>query len=471
MKKLFPPIHYLALLCALLLIPPSQSLFGDNQKDWNFMVYMVNNNNLNSFGIQNFRQMTRVGSTDSINILLQMDECGKRESKRFYVKKNNPEFIDHQGPSSSGTPKNLYDFVKWGVENYPSKYVLIDLWNHGSGIKDPHIWGRKIIDHRDEIYDFNPFTGHLELNRKLPYDGKWYKPENKERGIAFNDATEEYLTNQDLTTCLEKIRDEVLNGEKIDIIAMDACHMAMIEIASQVKTTAKLMVASEEVEPGGGYNYYTLLKPFTRQTFSPSEFASHIVNAYESEYVGTLGDYTQSAVDLSYTSEVEEKLTIVSNLLIELIEASSRNARKAIRSIRLSNRFTTEFLDTDYIDLGHFLKSLIDTAMTVKNGTDKWFSSWLSEETDSKNNKVLWDGISDSAYDCLQSIEKMVTANTYGMNFSQTCGLSIYFPVRRIDSSYKKTVFAQSTTWLDFLKKYLNTKNASVTQEEQQAVA
>ena len=39
-------------------------------------------------------------------------------------------------------PENLYDFAKWAITNYPAKHQALILWNHGSGIEDPHIWGK-----------------------------------------------------------------------------------------------------------------------------------------------------------------------------------------------------------------------------------------------------------------------------------------------------------------------------------------
>ena len=84
------------------------------KKEWNFIVYMVNNNNLHKYGVKNFKQMAKVGSTKTINLLIQMDDLGTSDIKRYYIEKNDPVAIDSDtfvGSTISGTPENLFEFV------------------------------------------------------------------------------------------------------------------------------------------------------------------------------------------------------------------------------------------------------------------------------------------------------------------------------------------------------------------------
>ena len=48
-------------------------------------------------------------------------------------------------------------------------------------------------------------------------------------------------------------------GRKLDVLAMDACLMTMIEVAWQVRGHASVLVGSEEEEPGDGWPYNTVL--------------------------------------------------------------------------------------------------------------------------------------------------------------------------------------------------------------------
>ena len=45
------------------------------------------------------------------------------------------------------------------------------------------------------------------------------------------------------------------DGQPFELIGFDACLMASVEMASVASPYAKYMVASEEVEPGSGWDY------------------------------------------------------------------------------------------------------------------------------------------------------------------------------------------------------------------------
>ncbi len=427
-------------------------------KPWNWMVYMCNNNNLHRYGVQNLRQMVSVGSSPNINILLQMDHFGEKEISRFYIEKNNAilsQNISNSHTSYSGTPQNLTDFFQWGVRNYAGQKNCLVLWNHGAGIKDPSIWGRMMIRWRDELYTLNPTTGLLELDRKINHS-KRSASFFRERGIAFNDAAEEYLTNQDLKLSLEVIRDTMLGGKKLDILAMDACHMSMIEIASQVKTGAKIMVASAEVEPGSGYNYQTVLTPFLTATCNERELAAHIVSSYQQEYRSTLADYTQTALDLSVTPEIESSFDALCGALMDAFEKNSAATVKTLKEIRSSKMQTTEYYDSDYIDFGHFLISLAAKARDLSSGKFDW--GLFGGASSSTSPKTQWATIERLANQTLGVLRKMIILTALGRNFPNAAGVGIYFPVTSIHSSYFKTEFARSTRWANVLALYIRHK-------------
>ncbi len=428
-------------------------------KDWNFMVYIAANNNLYPFGGHNLRQMARVGSTNSINILAQVDLPGQFAVNRYCVTKNNLTPVETESGTIegiSGTRQSLYDFVRWSVENFSAKKNCLVLWNHGSGIKDPSIWGRKLLLNRDKLFTFNPKTGLLELNRNaLSKNIKQIYNENrmseftkklfKQRGIAFNDTAEEYLTNQDLTETLSKISQNLLGGEKFDLICMDACHMGMIEIGSQIKDYAHYMVGSEEVEPGSGYNYIYLLSPFLQTTLSAEQFACHAVNAYEKEYVYDNADYTQSAINLQDYNDLEQSVKTMTQYLTTLISGErGSDFRQMIRSIRTNKNYTTEFCDTDYIDFCHFYKSLTEAINTVRQ-----------QESFSSQTIQLLEAIQLLARQTINTIPNYIIENSSGVNLPNAYGLAIYFPRKTLHKSYSKTLFDKATGWSKFVKKYL----------------
>ncbi len=112
---------------------------------------------------------------------------------------------DLQNMGEAGT---LRDFVTWGFENYQAKRYGLVLWNHGSGSISGVCF--------DELYD-----------------------------------------NDSLT--LEEIGEALAGHEKaFEMIGFDACLMATLETAQAVMPFADYLVASEELEPGSGWDYRSI---------------------------------------------------------------------------------------------------------------------------------------------------------------------------------------------------------------------
>ncbi|MCK4517764.1 hypothetical protein KAT92_03250, partial [Candidatus Babeliales bacterium] len=82
---------------------------------WNFIVYIASNNNLHRYVQQNITQMQEVGSNKNINIVVQLDNFGKQEVTRLFIEKGKSRrlaTLTKPPMSVSGTPSNLFDFVK-----------------------------------------------------------------------------------------------------------------------------------------------------------------------------------------------------------------------------------------------------------------------------------------------------------------------------------------------------------------------
>lgn len=426
-------------------------------KDWNFLVYMAANNNLHSFAIRNFTQMQQVGSTPAINVLVQLDEPRKAEINRYYIAKDKAILTASLTPSAasvSGTRQSLYNFVQWAVQAFPARRHCIVLWNHGSGIKDPSMWGRILMSNRDELFYFNTQLGLLELDRGNSLQE--VSPELitrkkmvaklrqilRERGIAFNDAYEEYLTNDDLSDVLNAISQNLLGGRKIDIVAMDACHMAMVEIGTQIRSSVNYMVGSSEIEPGSGYNYVNVLQPFINRSLFPDEFAEHLVLAYEKEYKNINADFTQSAVNLGNFEALENGFSQIAQGINYLIDADP-NFKNVIRYIRQTRQLTTTFHDQDYIDLVHFMQSLLEVT-----------NNYLNSNSPSQNSIQALRALLSITQETLNITKQTIIQNTAGVNLSKASGLSFYFPTRGVHKSYYKTIFDQRTRWSSFLTRF-----------------
>ncbi len=129
--------------------------------------------------------------------------------------------------ASMADPETLADFIRWGVETRPAKKYALVLWDHGDGARS----GLFI----DELFD-NDIMYLYELKQALE-DG----------------------------------------GAHFDTIIIDACLMANLETAWNLKDYADWMVASEENVPGEGTAVGDWMQQLLAYAECDGEFLSRMV--------------------------------------------------------------------------------------------------------------------------------------------------------------------------------------------------
>lgn len=123
--------------------------------------------------------------------------------------------IGEQPSSNMGDPNTLAQFLQFCNERYPADHQVVVFWNHGGGSLSGVIF--------DERYDFDSLT----------------LPELKSAFAVAPAASGMY-----------------------EIIGFDACLMATVDMADTLRGHARYMVASEELEYGGGWNYTGFMEAF-----------------------------------------------------------------------------------------------------------------------------------------------------------------------------------------------------------------
>jgi len=420
-------------------------------RPWTIVIYMAADNDLRGFAARNIKQMATIGSNEFINILVQLDiriggtTGNKKITRRYFIEKNKIVHVNSEDSTSqqmdSGDPETLISCCAWATENYPSDYFGLVFWNHGTGIIDPTS-GR--ITSSSELFTFNPSSHKFDLDRStgfLDFINLKFK-ENEQRGICWDDSSGNYLTNQKLDHALEVIKTRHLNNRKIDLIGFDACLMSMLEVGNIVKKYATIMVGSQEVELGTGWNYERALSQFNSGAPLPTQLAQNIVTAYEGSYNKITNDYTQSALDLSGITALEENVHVVSRLLLEGLKLQRNNTVRNTVKMSCNKLLCTNFDEPSYKDLHHFYSNML---INLKHMT------FIDEAQGSKLKRLLEEKLNQGR----QLINKIVIANVSGKNLSQAKGISIYLPERKIHSSYRKTTFAESNDWVNFLNQYL----------------
>ncbi len=419
-----------------------------HEKEWTILTYMAADNDLAPYARKNLKQQADVGSNNRINIVTQLDtRIGPHNkiTKRYYIEKDKLIVKNLNDPATqrmdSGSPETLIDFCGWAIKHFPARYYMLVLWNHGTGIIDI---GRPRSINPVQLFFFNPETHLIELDRTIPFlDFVQAIQDNDPRAICFDDTTGHYISNQGLDRALREITQRFLGGKKLTIVAFDACLMSMVEIANIVKDYAEIMVSSQEVELGPGYDYRRALTPVAERLLKPAEFARSLVSSFEQTYFNITNDFTQSAIDLEYMGALEKNINAIGNLLNESLSLQyATTIRDIIKSCR-HKMLCTHFDEPAYLDLHHLYSNILSNLVHFKFN-------------DANKGNMIVMNLREHLQLGLKLIEKMVIANATGKNLARAKGISIYFPERALHSSYHRTKFSTSNNWYNFLITYLS---------------
>ena len=372
---------------------------------WTILVYIAADNSLSDFAQFNIDQMKLINNPN-VNILVYWCppvQNGQKIGKKLEITYNNQKIIATDLQVDSGSRVTLSNACNWAITSYPSDKFALVLWNHGSGI----------------------------LNRAFTEKEAW-------RGFCYDDTTGHNLTDIDLRSVLTEVK-TARNNKKTDIVGFDACLMAGCEVASGLSDLASYLVASEQTEPGYGWDY-SFLKTFTSGADQRAA-AKSITTAYNLFYkANTFGQrtnsYTMSTMDVSQYAPVD---TALNNLSLALISAWG-TALKPKLKLAIQKSISRPFDDTVYIDMITFCNNLI------KNMSSIQASSAL---------KPQLVAIKTALTQLVQKATSMVVLTVKGSDLPGALGVSLYFPQSFIEPSYASSYFAPRNNWSTFIGKFI----------------
>ena len=430
---------------------------GQTGQKWLVMLYQDADDQVLEQDISfDLNEAERVGSTDRVTIVAQMDRFrggysadGNWTSTRRYLVTQDDDLnavhsqlVDDLGETNMADGQTLVDFVTWAVGTYEAdRYVLI-MSDHGMGW--PGGWS-------------DPAPGAVDPG-KAPL-------------ISVIDGDNLFLSEID--SALAKIQQET-GIEKLDIIGLDACLMSQLEIYASLQPYAYYAVASEETEPGLGWAYAGFLNSLVNNPdMSSEQLAGAMVNSYiqqdqrivddqaradflrqGSQRGGFFGvnqisasqlasqltqNITLTAVDLN---AFQELMTSVNNFAFDMQNEDQR----AIASARNYAQSYTSIFGRDvppsFIDLGHFVQ------LVARQTNSKPMAQGATEVMDALNNAIV--------------------AEKHGQSKPGSTGIAIYFPNSSLyrspytgPQSYTILAerFARTSLWDDFLAYHYNDRN------------
>ena len=367
--------------------------------EWTIMVFVNGKNNLEKFALRDVNEMEMIGSTDKVNIVVQLGRMAGfdssdgdwKGSRRYLIKKDNDTnkitspIVQDLGKVDMGDYKAAIDFGKWAKANYPAKKYMFIFWNHGAGwIKANGIYGSK--------------------------------------GISYDDETNNHMDTPQMAALLKEI-----GG--VDVVGSDACLMQMAEVDYEIKDYAQYIVGSEETEPGDGYTYDLFLGPVVKNpTMGAAQVAKSAVDGYSNHYDGLGGGYTQSYVK---SSALPEFLNLVNEFAYEVTQANDAEAAKYARDNAI------KFAYPENKDLYDFTRLLVSKS-TNQNVKAK--------------GQALMDYITKKLVGHNRTKDEPASWWSSANELTRAKGIAIYIPNSAVPSTYNELQWAKYSNWDEFVK-------------------
>ncbi len=355
---------------------------------WTFMVYMAADNDLEPFSISDFNEMETVGSSADLQIIVQYDRSPEydatngnwTDTRRFRVTQDantstiSSPVVQNMGELNMGDPQTLVDFVTWARQNYPAEHYCLVLWDHGGGWKRTRLASDGLRGTPTAFPSGGARLSDLLNARKADPSGPAVRFTNPFRSgwgpgkdVCLDQTNSDRLQSDEISGALQRL------GGGIDVLGYDACLMAMIENAYEVRGKVNYMVGSEETEPGDGWAYDLILPELrSRPTMTPAELSTVLVQKYGQYYGATPEtDQTLSAVDMS---KLDAVIVAINNFAQAVTGA---NAWSLVSQARQASDSYNQSQNIDLYDFADRLGTLVAGVGTQANALKTALSAFV----------------------------------------------------------------------------------------------
>ena len=290
---------------------------GGGKDTVTIMVYMCGTDLESKYGMgtSDLAEMTKAQISDKVNLIVETGGCKKWKNNIVSSSVNEiykietgglQRLVSDAGNAAMTDPDNLTAFIDFCQENYPADRNILIFWDHGGG----------------------SISGYGYDEKKSSSD----------------------------TMTLAEIRSALQKADCVfDWIGFDACLMATLETALVCNEYADYLIASEETEPGTGWDYTGWLTELSANTSLPTvDTAETLIDDFVSAScaASSRAQVTLSVIDLA---EMEGSVPATFNSFAEsttaLLESSQykqvSNARSGVRQFAQSSRIN----QIDLIDL------------------------------------------------------------------------------------------------------------------------
>lgn len=305
----------------------------------------------------NVRFVVEAGGTTS----WEAKGLSAKKMNRFVIENGEIESVQSLDLRNMGASDTLADFLIWGTATYPSEHAGVILWDHGGG----SIAGVCL----DENYDGDS------------------------------------LTLKELDAALLGVYGAV--DAKFDFIGFDACLMGTLETANILASYADYMYASEEMEPGDGWDYRAIADYLDENPQATAVDLGKVVcdSYYESCGKDASDMATLSVVDLSRIDDVVKSFNTFSQDLCN-VAGSSSSLANIVRGVYNADNYGGNNRSEGYTNMVD-LRGIVDAC-----------ESYVPSGNEVK-----------------KALETAVVYNKAGSDHKAAGGISVYYPLMVQDSN------------------------------------
>ena len=376
---------------------------GDDS--WTVLIYIMGDTDLEEFALYDLVELEEAVGSPNTNIVVALDRGDYSDAdygglgdfsdtKLLLYGPDGAGLLSEPGELNMGSSSTLQNFISDGLTTFPADHTALVLWDHGGG------WTGMGPDESD---------------------------------------------GNDILT-LPEMTEAITNGlsaagvSRFDLIGMDACLMATYETAHAVNGLTDYFLASEELEPGHGWNYESFASLVNQIDVDPIDLGITIAKGFQDQAneAGTGGDITLSLLDMNKFEDFDESFVALLDTTYELssgVRSVAPEMRAASKSVPSYGSNPDPLRSTHHVDLGAFV--------------NKWFDASDTLLTEFQ-----------------EALDSLVVYKVAGPANERSTGISIYFPaeisyldlgdepVERL-SSHPYFQSFESLEWTNFLGDYL----------------
>jgi len=335
---------------------------------WTILTYSIADTDLEPYMMEDLDELGASGGYDDLNLVALVDRStdygdddvlgldGWDGGKLLEITDGGATVLDDMGDINTGDPQVLADFITRGISDYPADHYALVISDHGAS------W---------------PGVGGDESNDQ--------------------DGLDLYELNTGIAAGLEGA-----GLDKLDLLGFDACLMATYEVASTLAPLADRLLASQELEPGHGWDYSSFAMVGDNGGATVDELGSAIIAGFEAQAVDQEdeSEITLSLTDLTKMPAVDAALADFTGQLIDRVDGVAPVVGKTLAQTLGFGKSPDPDSDSFMTDLGILAGEIGVDALDV----------------------------SDEADALVRAINDAVVDKVDGQATQGATGLSIYFP-------------------------------------------